>query len=274
MLHSLLVEHPNRTIQIDVLHCGDTSRRSRARLVTMVSRLGGELRYRAVPDSWVAGLPIEGFTGKATWYRIWLDELLPDARRVLYLDVDLLVMDSLEPLWFEPLGDSVVAAVTNVPPDFERDYVKRPEMQGDRYFNAGVLILDLERMRTERLGEQLREFSFANASRLRWRDQDALNEVLHARRHALDPRWNYMNSMIVYPWATDYFEHAVLEAARRAPAVRHFEGPDSNKPWHVLSDPVQRRLYAEHRAQTPWRRVPVTGCTPRNLGRWARARLV
>jgi lipopolysaccharide biosynthesis glycosyltransferase len=266
MLHSLLWHHQNRPVLIDFLHCDDTSPRSRRRLAAMVSEMGGELRYHSIPDAWVTGLPVVGFTRKATWYRIWLERLLPDADRVLYLDVDLIVMDSLEELWKLPLEGRVLAAVTNVPPPHEIAYVERPEL--------GVLIIDLDRIRREDVGEELRRFSVTNAERLKWRDQDALNEVLHARRLPLHPRWNFMNAMRVYPYATEYFEASELQEARWRPAIWHFEGPDLNKPWHVLCDPRQRRLYARHRARTPWRRAPLTGWTPTNIARgtWLRRR--
>ncbi|MDQ6835582.1 MAG: glycosyltransferase family 8 protein [Actinomycetota bacterium] len=272
MLHSLLSHHPGAPIRIDCLHCGDNSPRSRARIADMVRAMGSELTFHQVSDHWVSGLPVNGFTGKATWYRISLDRLLPDADRVLFLDVDLLVRDSLAPLWAVPLQGAVVAAVTNVPPPEFRAYTERPELGGDRYFNAGVLVIDLAQIRRDGVGDELRAFARANAARLQWRDQDALNEVLHGRRLPLHPRWNFMNSMAVYPQARDYFDQGELEKARRHPAIRHFEGPGLNKPWHLLCDPAMRRLYARHRAQTPWRRAPVAGATPMNLGRLARRR--
>ena len=58
-----------------------------------------------------------------------LDELLPDAERIVYLDVDLLVRGSLLPLWRTPLQGNLIAAVTNVPPGTERAYTERPELE-------------------------------------------------------------------------------------------------------------------------------------------------
>jgi lipopolysaccharide biosynthesis glycosyltransferase len=236
----------------------------------MVEALGGELRFHEVADRWVKGLPIKGFTRKATWYRIFLDELLPDADRILYLDVDLLVMDSLGPLWQTSLDGYVLGAVSNVPELHEKPYTERPELEGDSYFNAGVLLLDLNAVRREGLGEKLRTFSVRNAPRLRWRDQDALNEVLHHRRLHLHPRWNCMNAVVSFPWAAEYFDPSELEEARRRPAIRHFEGPSYNKPWHLLCEQEVYAQYAEHRSHTPWPRVRRAGRTPLNVLRYVR----
>jgi lipopolysaccharide biosynthesis glycosyltransferase len=274
MLHSLLSAHPLQDVQVEYLHGRDTSARGRRRLAAMVAGMGGEITYHHVPDAWTRGLPVKGLTGKATWYRIFLDELVVDADRLLYLDLDLLVLDSLLPLWRMPLEAHVLAAVTNVPLPNQRSYTERPELGGDPYFNAGVLVLDMARIRREQIGERLRSFSVQNGPRLVWRDQDALNEVLHDRRLALHPRWNCMNSVMHFEWAAEYFEEQQLDEARRRPAVRHFEGPGWNKPWHLLCDPEVQLQYREHRSHTPWPRVRRSGRTPLNMMKYARRRLV
>jgi lipopolysaccharide biosynthesis glycosyltransferase len=102
---------------------------------------------------------------------------------------------------------------------------------------------------------------------LLWPDQDALNLVLGERRLALHPRWNCMNSVLAFDAAHDVFGAEVVEAARRAPGIRHFEGPGANKPWHLLCDAPDREAYFAHRRATPWPRVGREGVTPVNLAR-------
>jgi cephalosporin hydroxylase/lipopolysaccharide biosynthesis glycosyltransferase len=268
MLHSLLEHNQAAGIHIDYLHGDDTSEPGRRALAAMVQQMGAEITFHQVSDSWVEGLPVHDFTLKATWYRIALDELLPDADRILYLDVDLLVRDSLVPLWNMPLQGNVIAAVTNVPPTPDRWYTERAELGGDRYFNAGVLLVDLAAMRREGIGDYLRKFARENAARLKWRDQDALNEVLHARRLALHPRWNCMNAVMQFTYVGDYFEDHEVQEARARPAIRHFEGPSANKAWHLLGDRDGWRLYEYHRSHTPWPRARREGVTPPNLVRY------
>jgi lipopolysaccharide biosynthesis glycosyltransferase len=272
MLHSLL-EH-NRHVRIDYLYGNDTARRGRRKLARMVRDLGGEIEFHRVAESWVEGLPIKDFTRKATWYRISLDELLPHADRILYLDVDLLVCQSLLPLWQTPMRDHLIGAVTNVPPDPDLAYTQRPQLGGDLYFNAGVLLMDLAAIRREGVGPVLREHAVRHAARMKWRDQDALNEVLHGRRLPLRPKWNCMNAVVQFSRAFEYFDPDELEEARRSPAIRHFEGPLFNKPWHILAREESWQQYRHHRRQTPWPRVLRTGLTPVNVLRYLRRRLV
>ena len=111
----------------------------------------------------------------------------------------------------------------------------------------------------------LEEFARGHAPELLWRDQDALNVVLGGRRLPLHPRWNCMNSILLFPQAAEVFEPSELAEARRDPAIRHFEGPAENKPWHFLCSHELRELYAEHRRNTPWPRVRPEGMTARNV---------
>ena len=256
MLHSLLAAHPGERVRVRFMHGPDIGRRDRRKLAEMVRRDGGEIGFRSIPDEWVRGVPTVGFTRKATWYRIFLPELYPEVDRILYLDADLLVVDSLAPLWELDLTGSWVAAVTNV---FQDDHLHRPAELGlagpEVYFNAGVLLMNLEEMRRDGCTDALRSFAVEQSDRLAWRDQDALNVVLGSRRLALHPRWNCMNSILLFPRAVDVFGAEAVREARENPAIRHFEGPEANKPWHPDCERDLRELYAEHRARTPWPRT-------------------
>lgn len=266
MLHSLLAHHREHDVHVHYMHGPDLTVAMQRRLAGMVEREGGAISFLHLPDARLSGLPTRGFTRKATWYRIFLPELVNDAERVLYLDCDMIVVDSLAPLWRLDLADSWVGAVTNV---FQPNHLHRPAELGlagpQAYFNAGVLLMNLATMRRDGCTQALFEYGVRNAARLEWRDQDALNVVLGERRLPLHPRWNVMNSVLLFPWSADVFGTAALEEARRDPAIRHFEGPGANKPWHFLCERETRELYLRHRRATPWPRVRPEGVTPRNV---------
>ncbi len=252
MLHSVLAHERRGAVHVHYLHGDDLRPRDRATLGRWLDEQGAAATFHRIADERCAGLPTEGFTGRATWYRIFLPELLPGVERVLFLDADVIVCDALDELWATDLDGAYLAAVTNVLPP---EYADRPAAMGlasaDAYFNAGVLLLNLELMRREECTARLHAFGVEHAAELVLRDQDALNAVLAGRRRPLDPRWNAMN-VLWWPLADAVFPPDVLERARRLPAIRHFEGPADNKPWHRACDRDRRELYFEHRAATPW----------------------
>jgi lipopolysaccharide biosynthesis glycosyltransferase len=253
MLRSLLVCEPEATYRVHLLH-GGLPRRRLERIAGMLAASGSELVCHEVPDAWVDGLEVKDFTGKATWYRLFLPEVVADADRVLYLDSDVLVMDAVGELWRVDLDEHYLAAVTNV---IEPQFAHRPAELGIAdpldYFNAGVLMLNLEPLRRDRCTERMVDLGRRERSRLGWRDQDVLNMVLGERRHRLHPRWNSMN-ILATGLAEPVFGAEAVRQAIADPAIRHFEGPGPGKPWHAHAAAESRRAYLEHRRATPWPR--------------------
>lgn len=265
LLHSALTSTRDCELVIHYLHGPGLEARDRARLEAMVTRMGGAIRFHAIDDEQVSDLPCDPLYTPAMWYRTFLPELALDADRVLYLDVDTLVLDDLDPLRRIDLTGQHLAAVTNVFMPYHHDRPASLGLVGPRaYFNSGVLLLHLDELRRDRAMEAVRDYARSHREIL-WPDQDALNVVLGERRLALEPRWNCMNSLLAYDYAEQVFDPAELERARRDPAIRHFEGPGINKPWHYLYPLDRGELYREHRRGTPWPRVRQTGLTPANV---------
>lgn len=251
MLHSLLTNGGPLGVHVHYLHGPAFPARSLTRLERMVSGLGGAFSaYEVAPDR-TARLPVVAEFTVAMWFRILLPELLADIDRVLYLDVDTLVLDDLEPLWRTDLSGSCVGAVTNV---FMPHHRHRPAQLGlaeETYFNSGVLLMHLDAMRSGGCAQAIEDAAAAGGAAFEWPDQDALNVVLGARRTPLHPRWNAMNSLRL-PQAAEVFGADVAREALDRPGIRHFEGPGQNKPWNRGSAPADQALYLTHRRRTPW----------------------
>jgi lipopolysaccharide biosynthesis glycosyltransferase len=264
LLHSVAAHAGERVVHVHYLHGPRFPAQDAGRLEQMLGSLGAELSFHEIAPERVARLPVvEQFTA-AMWYRIFLPELVPESDRVLYLDADTIVVRPLDPLWEVDLGDHYVAAVTNV---FLPQHLDRLRTLGlaspTDYFNSGVLLLNLDAMRRDGSTGALHDYAASRGAGLGWPDQDTLNGVLGERRLPLGPEWNYMNSMRT-PFALYAFTADELDAAARAPRIRHFEGPRHNKPWHWAALDEDRDLYRAHALATPWGR-PRAGVAPELL---------
>lgn len=266
MLHSVLANRGEGELRIHYLHGPSFPERSAELIRGMVEAREASISFLSIPDERVAGLPEMDFVTSAMWYRIFLPELLGGVDRVLYLDVDTIAVDSIEPLWRIDLAGSHVAAVTNV--FYMRSHAERATQLGIEpadYFNSGVVLMNLDLMRRDDSSTALLDYATDHASELAWPDQDALNVVLGKGRIRLHPRWNCMNSVLQFPWAGEVLGAGAVEEARARPAIRHFEGPTINKPWHHGCESPMRDVYLEHRRETPWPEVEMEGAKPANV---------
>lgn len=129
---------------------------------------------------------------KAALYKMLLPTLLPDTEKVLYLDSDMLVMDSLYDLFSMELADKYVAAVR----DFigEKYQARNHKLHTDIYFNSGMMLLDLKKMREDKISELLVETRKEDSSNA-YMDQDVFNKVMSKKVMSISPIYNYMQSM-------------------------------------------------------------------------------
>lgn len=266
MLHSLLTHNREQRVVIHFLHAPDLPLAVKQRLVALTEPFSATVQFHQIADDQISGLPEMQRIPRLMWFRVLLPQLLPHLDRVLYLDADTLVVDSLLPLWQTDLAGHYLGAVTNVIPAQQADRPRELGLSGpEQYFNSGVLLFNLQLMREERCSERIFEYARINADRLLWPDQDGLNVILAPRRVPLHPRWNCQNTLYYWPRAREVFGAATVSEATTAPAILHFEGPDQAKPWHYLNDHPYREQYRATLQLTGFPVPPVEGRSLRNI---------
>ena len=129
---------------------------------------------------------------KAALFKFDLADLLPNHEKVLYLDSDVLVLQDLHALSELDLSSVYVAAV--------RDYAgmssgRHHERLGlDSYFNSGVMLLNLKRMRQDKMHDAL--LKAKDETDLKYpgmfMDQDAFNLAFGGAVYWLNPGYNLM----------------------------------------------------------------------------------
>lgn len=164
-------------------------------------------------------LPIRGHFSRETYYRIYAPYLLPAAvERILWLDADLVVKKSLKSLYEKDFDGKCLIACENAKDSVEES-VRRLGLKRAKYFNAGVLLMNLKAMREYADKERLEAFVYDNLSLFLWQDQDILNLFFEDSCLFADSRYNCQ-----VPAGESFEEKAVQEAA-----VLHYVG--GLKPW-------------------------------------------
>jgi len=245
-VHSVCAHSGRLPVHVHFLADEQLSGERREQLRTMVEGHGARIDFLETPPE-IHLLPSDERFTSAIWHRIFLPSLLANLDRVLYLDADVIACGHLAPLWHTNLEGFWLGAVTNV---FQPNHRARPKQLGlpnrEVYFNSGVLLMNLEAMRRDGKTEELLELVAARGAEFEWPDQDALNIALGERRLRLHPRWNATNALR-HNWSRGTFPRLAHWRARLRPGLRHFEGPDANKPWHPNCIEAQRDVYRRHR---------------------------
>ena len=192
-------------------------------------------------DSW-------GHISRAAYLRlIMLDVLDPSIKRVLYLDVDIIINGDIRPFWDIDLGDKVCAAVQDAWIT-GAELAQKWNLPGKpHYFNSGVMLFDLDKLRLKPYMKQAIEILAVPDHGLDYPDQHALNIVLWNDWLAIDPGWNFQRGFL--------FNHCIfwnaLSPEEYQPAIIHYT--ENFKPWRKSEWHHCSWLYLRTLFKTPFK---------------------
>lgn len=167
----------------------------------------------------------------STMDRLLLPELLKDVRRVVYIDIDTVVLGDIGELARMDLGGLALSAKSSILRSARRSYVnvyraslrlekelawELRRLMNNRFpldhisFNAGLLVMDLEMMRSDNFCENFIPY----VERFGMNDQEVLNCYAGPNRKQLPAGWNMFPSQELFD----------------DPKMIHWVGPV--KPWH------------------------------------------
>jgi lipopolysaccharide biosynthesis glycosyltransferase len=206
-----------------------------------------ELRLRQIENRFHGVAAWPSHLTAATLLRLRLPSLLKDVDRVVYLDCDLVVLKDITTLYDTDLLGFPLAAcldfwLTGAPPfappivgwgvgewhKFLSEVVRLSDRKA--YFNAGVLVMDLNRFRNTGLIHAAEQFLEQTNYKTVYVDQDALNHVINGAFVRLDSRWNVLGSRSETDLNNTDCGITVSPAPSRSdPWILHYAGP--YKPW-------------------------------------------
>ncbi len=138
-------------------------------------------------------LHVRDYYSKTTYYRLFIAEMYPAYDKALYIDSDTVVLGNVAELYDHELGENYVGACHEqamVQIDVYGTYVEKVlGIDRNRYFNAGMLLINCRLFRADRLLEKflelLRAYTFVVTQ-----DEDYLNVLCENRVLWLHQGWN------------------------------------------------------------------------------------
>lgn len=196
-----------------------------------------------------------------TYYRLVVPYVLHELPidRVLYVDTDVLCTNDISPLCTMDLQNKIafVEKDATSKPNMRQSYCPKIGMKGTDYFNAGVMLINIELYVKEDIG--YKAIKLASTNSYPFMDQDVLNILLEGK--------TLFSTTYSYDCAMSVRNHELPDVVR----IIHFTG--GKKPWKLYTTHYGTKYtdhwkdehswkYAYYKAwrecaqQSPWADIP------------------
>jgi lipopolysaccharide biosynthesis glycosyltransferase len=178
---------------------GGIDNEGKDKLVSVLTRLNTNFSIRWTEPNvsrFTGFLSMEG--NYMSYSRLLIPSNIEDPK-VIWLDVDLLVLKDVETLWEVDMGEKALAACLEAPYTLFREDVSNLEKFGIAedapYYNAGVLVMDNEKLAKSGFVEKNLEYLDAELGNYKFWDQSSINVICAGNIFTLDRSYNQLNTI-------------------------------------------------------------------------------
>lgn len=204
--------------------------KTKRKLQKTANRYNQKIKIIEINDDLFNTYPITEQFPKSIYYRLLFPDLLKDCEKLLYIDVDTIVINSLQPLYDINISDFLCGVIIDSACDDIRQK-NRILIHGD-YFNSGVLLMNLHEWRKQKIACKCLEYLKVYPNNCIYPDQDALNAVMDNSVLYLPLEYNLQEGflfekkdLLLNKTRWDQIEPSVEKTV-----IIHFSG--ILKPWH------------------------------------------
>lgn len=261
---SLLEHNKNEKIHFYIIE-DEITKENIKKIENMIVFYQAEVTFLKKPD--IRGkLGVELKTlrwSDSAYSRLFLKELFQkrdEVQRILYLDCDTLIVDSLEELWNINLDGYLGAAVLECMSNMHKWIIGAKAK--DNYINTGVLVIDVNKWINNNVEEKAIEFIKRYKGNTEYVDQGVLNGFLSNYFRLMHPRFNLTalaydftyEEMQVYRKPHFGYQKNEWEYAIEHPVVIHFTTSFlSVRPWYSGSTHPYAMEWEKAHDKSPWK---------------------
>lgn len=172
----------------------------------------------------------------SSYARLFIQDFIKE-EKIIYIDCDTLVKGNIESLWNCKLKEYWIGGIQDPLPYYLK---KAVEMEGqERYINAGVLLINLNKWREIDFKSKVIKFIKEHNKNVVHHDQGIINGICKGKILYLDPKYNLMPEMIMMNEKQlkklykmeKFYKEKQLKKAREKPVIVHFISKFYNRPW-------------------------------------------
>ncbi len=197
-----------------------------------------------------------------TYYRFFLPQIFPNLDKVLYLDADTMIMKDISPLFNIDINGyylgvthdcEIVRASNFIGTKYSNYFIKTLNVDLSNYFQAGVMLVNLKKMREDNITDKLLD-ALERIGSPKFVDQDILNIVCQSKVKFIPQNWDYTWHLPLVD--KNYLDNLPqtfredYENARKFPYIVHFTGNET-KPTDYPNLP-EAKLFFEYAQKSPY----------------------
>ena len=230
-LKSLMITNPNNEFDIYVAHSSLT-KEDFIKINGAINPSNTRIHPIVVSPGILADAPVFKRISNETYYRLLMMDYLPETvDRILYIDPDTVILKDISPLYNMDFKGKTIGAAGHTKLFIEDiNHIRFRTGRESRYFNAGVMMVNVEKLRKNVTSQMVFDYVKKNKRWLFVADQDVLNgmfgndmipidecvynldekTVIYNRRRVRNLRWVEENTVIVHyngkykPWKKGY----------------------------------------------------------------------
>lgn len=187
-------------------------------------------------------LPTQEYFPTSMYYRLILPLILQKGT-ILYLDADVICLQSLDEILQVSLSEHSIAAALDVATVGEKR-THALNLPSSTYFNSGVLLINIIKWNEDNILNRIMEVLLKRNIDLQYPDQDALNIVFQGKVQYLSQEWNRIGIV----------NEEDIEKKLKETKLLHFTAHP--KPWSILwkyhSHELLKDIYHTYEAMSPW----------------------
>ena len=235
-LHSLLI-YNSEIISNIALFTSNLPEKEYIKLQSIAKIFDKDIDFYEMNSLDFEGLKTNCHFQSSNYYRVLAADYIK-SDICLYVDSDTVITSSLEELLEVDLNDKFIAAVQDLGYPFTS---KLGMSSSAKYFNSGVMLINLRKWREFGLREAVFEFVKNNEDLILYVDQCGLNRIINGDWAELPNTYNFQTSML----------EGLPDSECLAPKIIHYTG--NSKPWHLNNRHKFKKTYWDARNKTIYR---------------------
>jgi len=244
----------------------DISSDNRSKLNQVANEYGREINIvdaEQIEEHLISNKVSDYRGNKITFYRLFIDQLIPDSvGRLLYIDGDTVIVSSLEELETFGFEDKKVCAMIR-----ERVFKGYNAIIGikesDNYYNAGVTLFNMVNWRNLKCSDRLLAGVREGRANFHLADQDLLCSVIYENIQTLPVRFNVHSLWLSIGIKNLYRYFDVDESnlysideiyeALENPAILHCSVVNTGAPWQKGNKNPFAKDWEKYKNISPWK---------------------